>query len=285
MPANQHFYGSRCQHAQRLLKTLHRDDPEVACIFPRILGVLARRDEEVIHIRPARADRLLLDAADRDDGSVECELSRRGDAAAARDVPTELRARSRARTGSPPTGRRRRPRSMSTSNGSSIFASWSTRIADDRPRDGSSGLAIVSTVTSRTCRLSRTVSADVVAGLRAGRSARAELRRACVTGVASTATITSPASSFAAAGTSGETSSTRAPRGVAVTSYPSSRSATDGRDLLRALHVCRVLAIALCVGLTRRESATAWETKVAPSGRVNGRSCSSRRVLRTKTST
>ena len=62
-PAKSAFLWRRCQLLQRLLKTLHRQDLEVARM-PACLGrVLARRHDEDIHIRLACADRLLLEAA------------------------------------------------------------------------------------------------------------------------------------------------------------------------------------------------------------------------------
>src|SRR5579884_4359705 len=66
----------RCQCVQRLLKTLHRDDPEAVRVLPRVAGVLPRGDEEGVHTRLARADRLLLDAADRAHLPVEEDLAR-----------------------------------------------------------------------------------------------------------------------------------------------------------------------------------------------------------------
>ena len=181
-----------------------------------ILRVLACGDEEVIHIRPARADRLLLHAADRDDGPVEGERSGGCDAAAARHVATRAAARSRARTGRPADGPPTRPRSMSTSNGSSILASWSTRIPTIA-FDGSSGLGdrphghvdgLLAPPERQSGRRRRA----------SGGRSRARSSAGVLTGVPSTATITSPASSVAAAGTSGDTAVTSTPRGVATTS-------------------------------------------------------------------
>ena len=55
----------RCQRAQRLLKTLHRDDPKRR---PRSASPRARcphrRHQEHVDVRLSRSDRLLLDAAD-----------------------------------------------------------------------------------------------------------------------------------------------------------------------------------------------------------------------------
>ena len=77
------------QCPQRLLKTLHRDDPQAV----RVLAGFARvvhRHEESIHTRLPRADRLLLDPADRADLAVEEDLAGRGDLEAAVDVASEL---------------------------------------------------------------------------------------------------------------------------------------------------------------------------------------------------
>ena len=49
-------------------------------------GVLPSGHEENVDPGPANRDRLLLDAADRDDGAVELDLARRGDLLAAVDV-------------------------------------------------------------------------------------------------------------------------------------------------------------------------------------------------------
>ena len=79
-----------CQCLQRLLKTLHRDDAQPVRVLAGLARVLPRRDEEGIHTRLARADRLLLDAADRADPAVEEDLAGRGDLVAAVDVAAEL---------------------------------------------------------------------------------------------------------------------------------------------------------------------------------------------------
>ena len=100
-------------------------------------------------------------------------------AAAVRHVAPEL-ARDLEREGRPADGPPTRPRSMSTSNGSSILASWSMRIPTIA-RDGSSGLATVLTVTSNGLPLRRRVSSTLVAGrplADLARGARSGVRKA-----------------------------------------------------------------------------------------------------------
>src|SRR5579885_3694067 len=80
----------RRQGTQRLWKALHRDDPQPVRVALRVARVLPSRDEEGIHMRLARADRLLLDPADGADGAVREDLARRGDPVAVDDVPPEL---------------------------------------------------------------------------------------------------------------------------------------------------------------------------------------------------
>ena len=60
------------------------------CVAPSLLGVLPSRHEECVHMRFARADRLLLDAADRPDRAVREDLARGGDLVAAHDVLAQL---------------------------------------------------------------------------------------------------------------------------------------------------------------------------------------------------
>ncbi len=60
------------------------------CAYLRASAAFARRDEEDIHTRLARADRLLLDPADRADLAVEEDLAGRRDLVPAVDVPSEL---------------------------------------------------------------------------------------------------------------------------------------------------------------------------------------------------
>src|SRR5438105_6570843 len=82
--------GQGCQRLQRLLKTLHRDDAQPLRVLPRVARVLPRRDEEGIHTRGARTDRLLLDAADRVHGAVRPDLAGRRDPVPVVDVAAEL---------------------------------------------------------------------------------------------------------------------------------------------------------------------------------------------------
>src|SRR5262245_4918529 len=65
------------QRMQRLLKTLHRDDPQTPRILARFGCVLPSRDEKHIHSCGTRTERLLLDAADRPNTAVEVELAGR----------------------------------------------------------------------------------------------------------------------------------------------------------------------------------------------------------------
>ena len=75
---------------QRLWKALHRDDPEAVPIPARDARVRPGGYEKDIHTGFARADRLLLDGADREHGAVELELAGGGDLVAAVRVVTEL---------------------------------------------------------------------------------------------------------------------------------------------------------------------------------------------------
>src|SRR5262245_640065 len=77
-----HFEGRRhslpaeCrQRMQRLLKTLHRDDPQTTRILARLGRVLPSGDEEDVDAGGPRAEGLLLDASDRGDAAVEIELA------------------------------------------------------------------------------------------------------------------------------------------------------------------------------------------------------------------
>src|SRR5436190_5475657 len=80
----------RCQRVQRLWKALHRDDPEALRILARDTRVRSGGHEEDIHTGFARADRLLLDGADREHRTVELELAGGGDLVTAVSVVTEL---------------------------------------------------------------------------------------------------------------------------------------------------------------------------------------------------
>src|SRR4051812_35392656 len=86
MPGKRLLLRQRFQEAQRLLKALHRHDPEAASISPGLRRVFPSRDEEEVGSSPLHADRLLLEAADRADPPVEEDLARRRDAVAAVDV-------------------------------------------------------------------------------------------------------------------------------------------------------------------------------------------------------
>src|SRR5262245_37738617 len=92
-----HFEGRRpscsaqCRQCmQRLLKTLHRDDPQTSRILARLGRVLPSGDEEDVDTGGSRAEGLLLHAADRGDAAVEIELARRGDLQAVADSMAEL---------------------------------------------------------------------------------------------------------------------------------------------------------------------------------------------------
>src|SRR5262245_37253950 len=90
VPANSAVLDARCQVPQRLLKTVNRDDLEPVRVLLGSPGVLAGRDEEVIHTGSTHSDRLLLDSPDREDAAVERQLSGSRDTASVGDVPAEL---------------------------------------------------------------------------------------------------------------------------------------------------------------------------------------------------
>src|ERR671937_156836 len=58
------------QRAQRLLKSLHRDDTDRPRVLPRDAEVVPARHKEHVHMRVARADRFLLGGADLADAAV-----------------------------------------------------------------------------------------------------------------------------------------------------------------------------------------------------------------------
>src|SRR6266566_8417707 len=80
-----------CQRLQRLLKTLHRDDPQATRVALRVAGVVPiDRHEEDVDVRFSRSDRLLLDAADPGHRSVELDLTGGCDLVAVIDVASFL---------------------------------------------------------------------------------------------------------------------------------------------------------------------------------------------------
>src|SRR5581483_44703 len=79
-----------CQRVQRLLKTFHRADAQPFGVLPRIACVLSRGDEKSVHTCCARADRFLLDSADRVHRPVRPDLARRRDLVTMVDVAAEL---------------------------------------------------------------------------------------------------------------------------------------------------------------------------------------------------
>ena len=99
------------------------------CAFARApCDVRADRNQEEIHMRSTSPDRLLLDTSDREHGTVERELARRGHAAAMGHVAAELACdlESERETG-------RRPADLAevdahVERGARILASWSTRM-------------------------------------------------------------------------------------------------------------------------------------------------------------
>ena len=95
-----------CQRAQRLSKTLHRDHPDSPCVLAGLFRVIPSRHKEDVHARAARADRLLLHAADRLDRPVRVDLSGRRDLVAAGRRRGPAPRACRARTRAPRTGRR-----------------------------------------------------------------------------------------------------------------------------------------------------------------------------------
>src|SRR5512133_4044648 len=80
----------RCQRVQRLWKALHRDDAEAIRIPARDTRVRSGGHEEDIHTGFTRADRLLLDGANREHRAVELELAGGGDLVAAVRVVAKL---------------------------------------------------------------------------------------------------------------------------------------------------------------------------------------------------
>src|SRR5690349_4475318 len=67
----------RCQSAQRLSISVHRDDAHASCVTPRFLRVFPSRNQEDVGSGAPRADRLLLEAPDRGDRAVEAHLTGR----------------------------------------------------------------------------------------------------------------------------------------------------------------------------------------------------------------
>src|SRR6266550_8952113 len=63
------------QGAQRLWKSLHRDDAKPVRVGTGLARVLPSRDEEGIHTRLARSDRFLLNSTNREDGAVRADLA------------------------------------------------------------------------------------------------------------------------------------------------------------------------------------------------------------------
>ena len=72
------------------MKTLHWNDAKVPCIAQRLRCVFPQPHEEDVRAGSSGAERLLLDAADPTDVSVERDLTRRHDAAPMIDVLAEL---------------------------------------------------------------------------------------------------------------------------------------------------------------------------------------------------
>ncbi len=178
----------------------------------------------------------------------------------------------------PPTS----PRSMSTSNGSSIFASWSTRIPM-MARDGSCGLGDRTNGDVDRLAAAPNREADVVAGL-APSDLAAELGRRshghAVDGDDHVARLEHLRRRDVGRDAGDEHAARRRDDVVAERAQRD-----DRRDLLGALHVRGVLAVALLRRSSRRARSPAPGRASTPSGRVNGRSCSRRRIRRTKRST
>src|SRR5919201_2593991 len=78
------------QRAQRLLKSLHRDDTDRPRVLPRDSEVVPARHKEHVHMRVARADRFLLGGADLADAAVRSDRSRGRDLVAVVDVAATL---------------------------------------------------------------------------------------------------------------------------------------------------------------------------------------------------
>ena len=189
-------------------------------------GVLARRDEESSTPACARADRLLLDPADRAD------VRRRG---RSRRSPRSCGRGRRSRPSSsstssakasPADGPPTSPASIETRTGSRIAPAWSRMIADDRRASSLSGAAtVVSATTFSAVPPRRTVKRTVSPTGSPGIIARDVRRRA---GPACRRSRRSRPSgwSFPAAGRPAR-SSRRARRSASSSpSWPSARSAT-----------------------------------------------------------
>ena len=136
VPANSAFLGVRCQLPQRLLKTLNRDDGEPVRI---LLGAWrrSRRPGRGSTSTPARRAPIVFCLMPPIGRTLPSSAS--SPVAAMRQPCVTFRPSWRAissANGRPAEGPPTSPRSMSTLNGNSIFASWSTRI----PTIGARGL-------------------------------------------------------------------------------------------------------------------------------------------------
>ena len=138
------------------------------CAYLRASRRVVHRHEESIHTRLARADRLLLHAADRADLAVEEDLAGRGDLETAVDVRGRAPPSRRARTRDRPTGRRRRSRRSRRSRGSRMSVAWSRNtptIARCEPGPAATVLTATTSVRSPPrSTVKRTVRADAPSG-------------------------------------------------------------------------------------------------------------------------
>ena len=120
------FSRHRCQRAQRLSKTLHRDDAEIPCVAACLRRVIPSRNEEDVDASASGADHLLLDAADRADACRRARSRRsRRPGGRGRRLPRSSSTTSSAKA-SPAEGPPTPPRSISTLIGSLMSANCST---------------------------------------------------------------------------------------------------------------------------------------------------------------
>ena len=181
-----------------------------------------RPDEENVHTRLARADRLLLDPADLADPAVEEDLARRRHLVAVVDVLPELLQdveREREPCGGP-----------------------ADAVGVDRDLEGSRSVWFASRITPTIPRLEPSPAATVASGTTSERWLRLIVKRKVVpTGLPAITRATSPGVRIVrpliatmmsvwwrwfAAGKPGRTAATSAPFCTVVTFFPSERSAT-----------------------------------------------------------
>ena len=232
------------QGTQRLWKGLHRDDAEPVRVLARIAGVVPSRDEEGVHMRLARADRFLLDPADRADGAVGEDLAGRRDPVAVTTSRPSSSITSSANA-RPADGPPTLPASIRTLNGRWMSSAGSRNTPTTgaaRPRVGSDRLdrhRRASCVPRRTVNATTSpTSCFAIAVEDAARRRGPELP--------STATITSSGSSFPTAGCPASTAATSAPVERRTTFLPAARSATAAAISCERCMSCRSMRWRCC---------------------------------------